>query len=324
MAPRRTVSLTFAVMFPLLAVGSQSQQQTASDEPLKLSTELVIVDAQVLNKKSGAVVGGLPLADFTLYEDGTKQQVTHFSQDKLPLSIVLLLDVSGSVMPIINRVRDEGLVALDQLKPNDEIAVMVFGKWADLFQDFTKDRQLVAKRIGDIRWIGPWIQEGTHIHEAVYQAARHLTTASNPGSRRVIIIVTDNMSNQPMALPHSQSEAMASLLESGVSLFGLVVGDFSALARDYLAKGWILSDSIGNYVNETGGVAVQIDKDDAIAKLTALIERLRTRYSFGYTSRNQKRDGKFRRITLKVSPEVENREGGISIIARAGYYAPRR
>jgi len=231
--------------------------------------------------------------------------------------------VSGSVMPVINRVRDEGLVALAHLKQNDEIAVMIFGKWAEVFQDFTCDRQLVAKRVGEIRRIGPWIQDGTNIHEAVFQAATYLARASNPGTRRVIIIVTDNIPNYKNAVPRSQTETMASLLESGASLFGLVVGDFAALAREYASKGWLLADSIRSYVNETGGVAVQIDKDDAIVRLEALVDRLRTRYSFGYTPKNQKRDGQFRRLSLKISPDVERREGAISVIARSGYYAPR-
>lgn len=318
-----TLLVLFALMCPMFAAGAQSQQQSAPDEPLKLTTDLVVVDAQILNKKSGAVVGGLALEDFSLYEDGIKQQVTHFSQDKLPLSIVFLLDVSGSVMPIINRVRDEGLVALAHLKQNDEIAVMIFGKWAEVFQDFTSDRQLIAKRVGEIRLIGPWIQDGTDIHEAVYQASRYLAKASNPGTRRVIIIVTDNIPNYTNTVPRSQPETLASLMESGASLFGLVVGDFAESARDYASKGWLLADSIGKYVNETGGIAVQIDKDDAIVKLEALVDRLRTRYSFGYTPKNQKRDGKFRRISLKILPDVERREGAISIIARSGYYAQR-
>jgi len=96
---------------------------------LKLSTELVVVDAQVLSKKTGSPVNGLTERDFVLYEEGVKQRITHFSQDKLPLSILLLLDVSGSVMPAINQVRDSGLRALNELKPGDEVAVMAFGAW---------------------------------------------------------------------------------------------------------------------------------------------------------------------------------------------------
>ena len=100
-----------------LSVRPQSQQQSAPDEPIRLKAELVVIDAQVLVKKTGAVVNGLARENFSVYEDGVKQQITHFSQDKLPLSIVLLLDVSGSVMPAVNQVRDSGLKALSELKP---------------------------------------------------------------------------------------------------------------------------------------------------------------------------------------------------------------
>lgn len=83
-----------------------------------------------------------------------------------------------------------------------------------------------------------------------------------------------------------------------------------------------MKDSIGGYLAETGGILSQADKDDVTAKLARLIERLRSRYSLGYTPLNVKRDGKFRNIKLKVSPEVERREGEVTIVARKGYYAP--
>jgi VWFA-related protein len=301
------------------SVISQSQQPT--DEPIKLGTQLVVVDAQVLNKKSGVVVNGLAREHFTLYEDGVKQQITHFSQDKLPLSIVLLLDVSGSVQPVIDQVRDQGLRALNELKPGDEVALMAFGMWPTLLQGFTKDRQLIAERIAAIELMGPWIKEATYIHEAVYSAARHLAGASNPDSRRIIVIITDNLSNQPFAQGHSKAVATEALLESGVVLSGLVVGDFNAVVDEYKKKGFIVDDSIGNYVDETGGIVLRVGSEDVVAKLARLIERMRTRYSLGYTPRNEKRDGKFRKIKLSISPEIERRERGIALVARKGYYA---
>src|SRR5262249_45149878 len=110
-------------------------------------------------------------------------------------------------------------------------------------------------------------------------------------------------------------------LESGVVLSGLVVGDFNAVVDEYRKKGIIIEDSIGRHVADTGGVVLRIGRNDAVAKLTNLIERLRTRYSLGYTPLNEKRDGKFRKIELSVAPEMERREGGIAIVARKGYYA---
>jgi VWFA-related protein len=319
---------TLSRLLPLLILFATAKALTRSpspqdpaDEPIRLRTELVTIDAQVTRKKTGEVVGGLSQDDFTSYEDGIKQQITYFSQDKLPLSIVLLLDVSASVQPIINQVRDEGMLALRQLRPDDEVAVMAFGKWATVKQDFTKDRQLVIKRIQEIEWMGNWIREATHIDEAVYQAATYSGKATNPDSRRVIIIITDNQSNQPPALDHSESEALAQLMEAGGSLSGLIVGDFAAAASKYKQQGEILRDSIASYVSETGGIVQPIEKSDAVEKLARLIERLRSRYSFGYTSQNAKQDGKFRKIKLAIAPRVENREGGIAIVTRKGYYA---
>lgn len=289
---------------------------------MKLSTQLVVVDAQVLRKKTGTPVNGLTERDFVLYEEGVKQQITHFSQDKLPLSIVLLLDVSGSVMPAIDQVRDSGLKALNELKPGDEVALMAFGVWATVLQDFTKDRQLAASRVGAIGLMGPWIREGTHIDEAVYEAATYVAKASNPDSRRIIVMVTDNLSNQKLSQGHSESEAMQQLHTSGAAFCGLVVGDFNAALNEYKRRGFLLKDSIGGYLGETGGILSQVDKDDVTAKLARLIERLRSRYSLGYTSLNVKRDGRFRNIKLKLSPEIERREGEVTIVARKGYYAP--
>ena len=164
-------AVPLVVISALVLSSFQSQAQDKQDEPLKISTQLVVIDAQVLNKKTGLPVRGLGERDFLISEDGTKQQLTHFSQDSLPLSIVLLLDVSGSVMPTIDSVRESGLKALNQLKAGDEVSLMAFGVWTTVLQEFTKDRQLVAERVGAIERMGPWIREGTYIDEAIYQSA---------------------------------------------------------------------------------------------------------------------------------------------------------
>ncbi|HSO74803.1 MAG TPA: VWA domain-containing protein [Blastocatellia bacterium] len=313
------ILISIALFVALTAtVRPQSQEP---EEPLRLSAELVVLDAQVLSRRTGSVINGLTAENFTLLEDAVRQRITHFSQDKLPLSIVLLLDVSGSVQPIIDKVCEEGLRALRQLKPEDEVALVVFGLWATVLQDFTKNRDLITKRTGDIRSMGHWIGERTFIDEAVFQAATHLSRASNPDSRGIIIIVTDNLSNQPKAVAHSQWEAMEMLFEGGAVVSGLVVGDFAAEFNRHKSKGRFIEDSIANYVTETGGVVLQVDKDDVVSKLASLIDRIRTRYSIGYTFSNEKRDGRFRKLKLKISREVERREGGIAILTRKGYYA---
>jgi VWFA-related protein len=141
--------LAALLLAPRLA-HAQAPQPPQSDEVIRLTTELVVVDAQVLHKQTGRVVGGLARESFLLYEDGVKQEVTHFSQDKLPLSIVLLLDVSGSVQPVIKQIQAGALQALQHLKAEDEVALMAFGAKAVLVQDFTRDRQLITDQIGRV------------------------------------------------------------------------------------------------------------------------------------------------------------------------------
>src|SRR5262245_15354919 len=70
----------------------------SSLEVVKVDVDLVKIDAMVLQKNTARIVGGLKKEDFLLYEDGIKQEVTHFSQDELPLSVVLAID-RGPVCP---------------------------------------------------------------------------------------------------------------------------------------------------------------------------------------------------------------------------------
>ena len=84
---------------------SGQQKQNNADEVVKLGAELVLLDADIVSKKTGQAVDGLKAQDFVVYEDGVKQAITHFSQDRLPLSVLILLDVSGSVWPTIKALR---------------------------------------------------------------------------------------------------------------------------------------------------------------------------------------------------------------------------
>src|ERR1051325_11294430 len=89
----KTFSFTIIIVSLFLGCPHRSSYgQEGADQPLRLSTELVVLDAQVLSKKTGSVIGNLKKDDFSIYEDGVRQAITHFSQDRLPLSILLLID----------------------------------------------------------------------------------------------------------------------------------------------------------------------------------------------------------------------------------------
>src|ERR1051326_9385776 len=107
----------------------------AADAPqdiIKIDTDLVKIDALVMQKNTARIVGGLNREDFLLYEEGTKQDITHFSTHQLPLSVMLLIDGRNSVEccpkwmcldAYSDQMHRAAREALDRLKPSDEVAV---------------------------------------------------------------------------------------------------------------------------------------------------------------------------------------------------------
>src|SRR5438046_1504257 len=113
--PLRIRCLIVATITLLLTcVGSRAQEKEP-DEVIKVNTDLVVFDAQVIDKKSKRIIADLTRDDFDVSDNGVKQQISYFSRDELPLSIILLLDVSRSVRPIIHDIRDGALNALKHL-----------------------------------------------------------------------------------------------------------------------------------------------------------------------------------------------------------------
>ncbi|HLG14402.1 MAG TPA: VWA domain-containing protein [Blastocatellia bacterium] len=306
--------LVVASLLPSSA-NSSFDSQTQSDDSLKLSADLVVLDAHVVSKKSGLVVRGFARDDFVVHEDGVKQYISHFSQDKLPLSVVLLLDVSSSIAGIFDRLSAAAAQALKGLKPGDEAALMAFGGSTKIVQGLTKDRQLVA---GAIQLAdGTALENGTNINEAVYQAAVYLERTAHPQSRRAILAITDDVADtRRIPSPRSEDSAFARLYQSGAAVCGLLTFNPLRNARRFVTPG-----SIRTYAEETGGLVVGADKKKLEANLTEIIEHLRSRYSLGYLSSSQKRDGKFRQIKVQISQEAQKREGGTKVITRRGYYA---
>lgn len=321
------------VLFFLLTAslsGAQDPPPKQSDEVIRLSTELVVLDAEVLSQRTGQPISSLKPSDFTLYEDGIQQEITYFSYDRLPLSIVLLLDVSSSVWSGLDQIQAAALHALLRLKPEDEVALMVFASKTTLVQDFTQDRRLMAHHIETIKKLRDY---GTDVNRAVYDAAAHLKRATKPSRRRVVIAITDNESAP--APEAAEKETMDELFESGSVVCGLIVGPFDELLPKPLKSDppvvishQTMNGQLGfgkDYLNPqadaTGGLVVAAKKKEITDKFTAIIEHLRTRYSLGYMPSNAARTGEFRKIRLSLAPDIEKREGRVTIITKQGYYA---
>ena len=309
--------LTLFLLSSALIGASNSYAQEKEVDVVKINTDLVVFDAQVIDKKTGRVVGDLNKEDFELSDSGVRQEISYFSRDELPLSIILLLDVSHSVRPIVHDIRDGALNALQRLKPDDQVAVMAFADRSRLAQDFTKDRALVSRKIEEVT-ADSALGNGTYLGAAMEEAALRMQTAPTPTSRRVIIVITDNIA---VSIASQQRSVLHDLFESGTVVYGLIVRAAIGKVFNVLSFGQI--KGVNKYVEATGGEVIGADKKEVDAKLGSVIDRLRSRYAIGFRPSNATDDGKFRPVEIKISPTTKRKEKPI-VLTKRGYYLRRR
>ena len=304
-----------------------AQEPPSTSEVVKINTDLVVLDAQVLRKKDGKAINTLRREDFILLEDGVKQEVVLFSQDRLPLSILLLLDLSASVRPVIEEIRNGALQALGHLRPEDEVALMTFADKTRLLQDFTRDRKAIVDQIGRTLE-SSFVGVGTSIHIALNDAVPQMEKAKDRLSRRVIIVVTDNIATMHSFTNPTIAQINERLLEHSTVVCGLTIGGENSKTLKMFMRGraekynWTVR--VDEFAEPTGGEVMVADALTVNQRLADLISHLRTRYSIGYSPANAARDGRFRHVSLTLTQDAAKREGETAVKTRQGYFARER
>ena len=310
-------------------VEPRGEEPRPGEEVVKTDVDLVVLDALVLQKKTGRIVGDLKREDFALFEDGVPQQITQFSQNSLPLSVLLLIDRGGCLDPFGENVRHAARAALAHLKPSDEVAVMAYHDSVDLVQEFTRDRALVSDALDRVPGHD---EEADHcLNRAFYDAARYMIHAGNPVGRRVIIVITGVTSNFDCDGP-TGNEARREVFESGSVVCGVIPKSAgqrmeSGMMRTMTGVAKVFKVStlrINDLAEETGGEVLDDKPENLDKTFNTLVEHLRTRYQMGYVPTNRNHDGTTRKLRLKVSPAVEKSQGKLAVKTRRSYVASRR
>jgi VWFA-related protein len=228
-----------------------------------------------------------------------------------------------------------GLEVLGHLKREDEVAVMIFSSRTELLQGFTTNRPLAADAIKTASWMAD--VEGTFLDEDMFEAVEQVMKAK-PGSRRVLVWLTDGTANQENAFTratigqhspahlHSQPEAMMRLVQSG-AVVALLIDRTAETNRAIMASG-MNGTRLGDfdqYAKATGGPILSTSTKEAAAHLSLLIDQLRSRYTLGYKPARVAAPGKFCKLGLQLSPEFfrdnpELRKQGVVALTKAGYY----
>lgn len=303
------------IILLLTSVGLRAQEKEPV-EVIRVNTDLVVFDAQVIDKKSKRIVGDLTKDDFEITDNGTKQQISYFSRDELPLSIILLLDVSRSVRPIIHDIRDGALNALRRLKPDDQVSVMAFASETKLAQDFTKDRALVSRKIEEATATDV-LGNATFIGPALESAAIHMQQAPILNSRRVIIVITDNIA---ATTDRQERDVLEQLFDTGTVVYGLIVRGPVGRVFNLVSFGQI--KAVNKFVEQTGGEVLGAGKTEVDQRLGLMIDHLRARYAIGFRP-SRATNKNFRPVEIKIST-VRNKKEKLTVLTKRGYYLRRK
>jgi VWFA-related protein len=321
------------------------QQPDAANDPIPVfhaSSELVLVDVAVEDRRTGLPVAGLDASDFQIAEDGAPQQITFLGQDRFPLSIVFLFDLTETVHPVLQKLAQGASLILGHLKPQDEISVMVFSSHTELVQGFTTRRISTDAAIEQAAQ--RTTKEGTFIDEDMYEALDQALKSSAPQSRRVLVWLTDGTANYENAFTqgtigkeaparlHTKKEAMDKLMHSGVAVAAMIerseLTDSTVAAAQRhpgdVTVGTRVGD-IANYADLTGGPVVYSAGKSATGQLAQLLDELRGRYTLGYKPAASVAEGKFCSLRVTLSPEAyrkhpEWKKGEVVVRAESGYY----
>jgi VWFA-related protein len=336
----RTALLFTLVLLARLA-WAQSAGSSAQGPTIRVDSQFVLLDALVEEKKTGNTVNGLTAKDFQLSEEGVPQTISYFSHDRLPLSVVLLFDMTETVHAALKPLAQAALEILGHLKPEDEVAVMIFSSRAELFQDFTTNRSLAADAIKTASWMED--VEGTFLDEDMYEAVVQARKARVADSRRVLVWFTDGTANYQSAFNrgiigqhspahlHTQQEAMTTLLQSGVVVSALIERTAETTKAILASEGSLSAlggtrvGDIDQYAAATGGPVLYTGTKQAADRLALLLDEIRSRYTLGYKPLGLEPSGKFCKLHLQLSRQFlqehpDLRKSGVVLLTKQGYY----
>lgn len=164
------------------------------DVVFRSDVSLVRVDAQVVDRDNRAITG-LRAEDFVLKEEGRSQQIRNFASEDMPVDVVLLLDVSRSMRPHIERVTSAAHQALRELADQDRVAIMVFDRSTRVRLPFRNSRDDVERELESLLRHEDF-NGGTDITRGLLDAANYVARNARREARRAIVIVTDDQTER--------------------------------------------------------------------------------------------------------------------------------
>ena len=307
-------ALTFLVLASSAQIPLRARTQEQPPEPatIRVNVNLVLLDATVKNK-SGQIMDGLKKEDFDLREDGVPQKIDIFSRDEIPLNVALVLDLSDSIEPFLGPLRAAASTALAALKPEDEVALFTFSTEAELRIPFTKDKSAIAQQISAFHAGG-----ATNINDGIFVAAKYLLTTA-PKGRRVIILISDDVGTD--AGGQGTHDIVTESIAADAVLYNLKIPGYNPPATRIAASMIPGLVDIRKVMDQTGGEIFDVqDVAHLDTTFSALITRIKTRYTLGYYTQATAALGKPHKLDLRLSSSLGKKGRDYLILSKNGFY----
>ncbi|MFZ1700975.1 MAG: VWA domain-containing protein [Pyrinomonadaceae bacterium] len=298
---------------------SPSPVKEKDDEIIRVNTEIVTLTATVTDK-NGRYRADLKRGDFTVYENGVEQKLEYFNTgDRIPMSLGIVFDTSGSMEDKIEGVRDAVEHFVKSVAPGDEIFLVQFSDDADIVQDFTDDKQRILRTVQNLRPRG-----GTALYDAVLLGLQKITGGKH--RKRALLLLTDG---NDTASSTTFQEITTLARKSEVIVYGLGIGhgekgSSHAGIFDSRVKDTVDMRTLHSLADATGGNAYYLENAhesgrDLVDEAAEEVAReLKQQYTLGYYPADQKKDGGFRQIV------VELEDKSLKVRTKRGYYAPNK
>jgi len=314
MRSRRSAAAIAVVCGLLVGPGRDTSAQAtppASQRPsFRAGVELVSLNVTVTGR-SGNYLTDLGQDDFAVFEDGVKQDVEFFSRAQLPIALALLLDTSASMEDKLATAQEAAVGFARRLRPNDAASVIDFDSRVTILQPFTSDAASLEKAIRDTAAGG-----STSLHNAIYIALNEIKKSrakSADDVRREAIVVLSDGEDTSSLLPFEEVLELAKRSETSIYAIGIRSKHPFETSRGFKEADFVLRQ----LARETGGRAFFPTEVAELPDIyTQIADELASQYTLGYTSKNARRDGAWRRLVVRVSqPDALAR-------TKQGYYGP--
>ena len=266
----------------------------AAQKSLKVDVDLVLFNVTVTDSNN-RFVENLKAENFQLFEDKLEQKILYFSSDVAPVSLGIVFDISHSMHKKLDFAQQAAAKFLESGTPDDEYFLVEFSNRAKVAHGFTTD----INRLRDRLAFKP-AEGSTALYDGIYLGLAQLKKGQNP--KKALLLITDGEDNHSR---YSRGDIREFIREADAQIFAIDLG--RALLSDIAEM--------------TGGRSYRASEDNLEEVCEKIALELKSQYVIGYESSNTNKDGKFRKVRVRVEPPAGM--GKLGVRTREGYYAPK-